>query len=329
MRRVDVVIPCYNYGNYLRACVESVLSQRDVEVRALIIDDCSSDTTVVVGSVLAREDSRVRFRRHTTNRGHIATYNEGLLEWADADYCLLLSADDMLAPGALARAVDIMEANPSVGLVYGDAPKTSTPEALYGEVAGDATYAARFYRDGEFFEWMCREAWNMVPTPTAVVRMSLQRQIGGYNAALPHSGDMEMWLRCAAHADVVALDGVQAFYRTHTSQMSTSYVGVTDFREVDAAFDAVFANHGDRLKNTSRLRQLARQGLADRAFWTAMKRFEGTQGYQPYLDFALALDPTLRERSSWRRFQLKRLIGPTLWTRVMPFVRGRRRQPAA
>ena len=38
------------------------------------------------------------------NRGHIATFNEGLLDWADGDYCVLISADDKLTPGALRRA---------------------------------------------------------------------------------------------------------------------------------------------------------------------------------------------------------------------------------
>ena len=42
----------------------------------------------------------MEFRRHPVNRGHIATYNEGL-EWASGDYLLVLSADDMLTPGAL------------------------------------------------------------------------------------------------------------------------------------------------------------------------------------------------------------------------------------
>src|SRR5439155_19301920 len=99
MNRIDVVIPCYNYGRYLGASVESVLAQRGVSVRALIIDDCSSDNTAEVCAELLRGDQRVAFRRHHTNRGHIATYNEGLLEWVDAEFCVLLSADDMLAPG--------------------------------------------------------------------------------------------------------------------------------------------------------------------------------------------------------------------------------------
>src|ERR1700760_1794231 len=118
---VDVVIPCYKYGRYLRACVESVVGQRDVNVRIIILDDASPDDTAEVGASLAAEYSQVEFRRHATNAGHIATYNEGLIGWSESAYCMLLSADDLLAPGALIRAVDIMERDPSVGMVYGQA----------------------------------------------------------------------------------------------------------------------------------------------------------------------------------------------------------------
>src|ERR1035438_4484005 len=92
---VDVVIPCYNYGKYLRACVESVLSQRDVNVRALVIDDASPDETAELGQELAASDKRVTFHRHEKNKGHIATYNEGLIDWSTSEYTMLLSADDM------------------------------------------------------------------------------------------------------------------------------------------------------------------------------------------------------------------------------------------
>ena len=98
MASVDVVIPCYNYAKYLPRCVASVLSQEGVDVRALIIDDCSTDETPAVGAALAQQDARVLYRRHAKNMRHIATYNEGLIDWASADYCLLLSADDLLAP---------------------------------------------------------------------------------------------------------------------------------------------------------------------------------------------------------------------------------------
>jgi cellulose synthase/poly-beta-1,6-N-acetylglucosamine synthase-like glycosyltransferase len=116
---VDVFVPCYRYGHFLRQCVESVLSQSGVSVRVLIIDEASPDNTAEVAAALASEDPLVSFIRHIENKGHIATYNEGI-EWASADYMLLLSADDYLLPGALSRAAELMDAHPEVGFTFGN-----------------------------------------------------------------------------------------------------------------------------------------------------------------------------------------------------------------
>ena len=120
MSSIDVIIPCYRYGHFLRDCVQTVLMQSEVTVRVLIIDDASPDNTAEVSQELAREDSRVNVLKHASNRGHIATFNEGIA-WAAADYMMLLSADDCLLPGALARSARLMDDHPSVGLVFGRA----------------------------------------------------------------------------------------------------------------------------------------------------------------------------------------------------------------
>ena len=114
MPTVSVVIPCYCYGRFLRDSVGSALNQDGVDVRVLIIDDASPDDSWDVAEALAAEDDRVEVRRHRVNQGHIATYNEGLLEWAEGDYSVLISADDLLTPGALARATSVLDARPNV-----------------------------------------------------------------------------------------------------------------------------------------------------------------------------------------------------------------------
>ena len=58
MASVDVIIPCYKYGHLLEECVESVLSQEDVDVRVVIMDDASPDDTEAIGGRLA-QDRRV------------------------------------------------------------------------------------------------------------------------------------------------------------------------------------------------------------------------------------------------------------------------------
>src|SRR5437763_399662 len=115
---VTVVIPCYNYGRYLSTAVKSVLDQPGVDVEAIVIDDASTDGSAEIVRELAAADPRVRAIFHRGNLGHIATYNEGL-EQASGDYVVLLSADDALTPGSLARATALLESHPSVGLVYG------------------------------------------------------------------------------------------------------------------------------------------------------------------------------------------------------------------
>src|SRR5712691_9822439 len=98
MSRVDVIVPCYNYGDLIEQCVRSVLSQEGVDVRVLIMDDASTDATQSVGRRLAA-DPRVEYRRHEVNRGHIATYNEALA-LLTGEYCVILSADDLLTSGS-------------------------------------------------------------------------------------------------------------------------------------------------------------------------------------------------------------------------------------
>jgi glycosyltransferase involved in cell wall biosynthesis len=43
MPKIDVVIPCYNYGRFLKECVLSVLDQPVSDLRVLIIDDASTE----------------------------------------------------------------------------------------------------------------------------------------------------------------------------------------------------------------------------------------------------------------------------------------------
>src|ERR1700722_3515157 len=115
MPSVSVVIPCYKYGHFLEECTQSVLeNQPGVDVRVLIIDDASPDDSADVARAIAARDPRVEVAVHAGNKGHIATYNEGLLDWADGDYSVLLSADDRLTPGALTRATALLDANPDV-----------------------------------------------------------------------------------------------------------------------------------------------------------------------------------------------------------------------
>jgi GT2 family glycosyltransferase len=296
----------------LRDCVGSVLAQSGVKVRVLIIDDCSPDDTATVGGQLAAGDSWVTFRRHEVNRGHIATYNEGLLEWARATYTLLLSADDMLTPGALMRATRLMELHPEVGFAYGRAIATDKP-SFTDQGADPTDYRQRVLSGAEFWSISCATATNLVATPTLVVRTALQQSLGGYRTDLPHTGDLEMVLRFAAHSSVGVIDCDQAFYRVHGNNMhkATFTSAFTVLQQHKLAFDILFEEREGRIAEPTRMRDLAMRGTAVAAVKKARRLLD--QGEVAACDALVAaaveVSPDVRRSREFRRLRLARVIG--------------------
>lgn len=240
---VSVVVPCYRYGHYVEGAVQSALDQGGVEVEVIVVDDASPDDSGDVVRQLSAEHPQVAAVVHETNRGHIATYDHGL-GLATGEYVLLLSADDLLAPGALARATAVMDRYPSVGLVYGFAPdfedRPPPPRA--------ALPHCTVWTGDRWLERVSARGQNPVCTPTAVMRRDLLEKVGGYDADLPHTADLLMWLRAAAHADVAYLGGVdQAYYRVHGANMhSTDFAALDqDVEERSRAFRVFAAELGD------------------------------------------------------------------------------------
>lgn len=267
---VTVVVPCYNYGHFLPAAVASALDQERVAVDVVVVDDASPDGSGEVAAALAAADPRVRAVRHRTNTGHIATYNDGLA-LARGEFTVLLSADDLLAPGALARATGLMVRHPSVGLVYGIPSSFSTPRPPEPRPRRPSWSV---WRGQEWLDWACRRGRNFIVSPEVVVRTRVLREVGPYNADLPHSGDLEYWLRVAARADVGRVNGpVHAHYRVHDANMhlTTFATMAVDLQERLAAFRTVLTLPGDAARNRTRFlrarRALAREavGLAARS----------------------------------------------------------------
>ncbi len=324
MTSVSVVIPCYKYGHFLEEAVTSVLDdQVGVDVRVLIIDDASPDDSAEVAWKIAARDPRVEVAVHATNKGNIATFNEGLLEWADGDYCALMSADDRLTPGALKRARDLLDAHPRVGFVYGHPlwiMHGAPLPAARTRVRGWSVWPGQWWLERRF-----RDAENPITSPEVVVRTSMQKRVGGYDARLPLAADMEMWMRLAANADVGFIRGVdQAYYRLHEHNMRKAYDALMDLRERQLVFEAVLERYGDSLPEAARLSDLVRHALGGEALWAAGRAYHRKSTEQTSVDelLAFAVDrwPEVSKRPLYRSLQLRKNIGPHAMLSVQPFI---------
>jgi glycosyltransferase involved in cell wall biosynthesis len=319
--RVSVVIPCYNYGHYIPFCVDSVLAQPGVSADVLIIDDASPDGSAEVIKRVAASDSRVRAIYHERNQGHIATYNEGLFQ-VDGDYVVLLSADDLLAPGSLARATALMESNPGVGLVYGPAVNFTKAPPAPGQ--GGAT-SWTIWRGHDWIRDRCRTGRNALLSPEAVMRTSVLHAVGGYQATLPHAGDFDVWMRAASVSDVGFIGGItQAYYRIHSGQMHNVEFEVavrgrvTDLRQRYACFLSVLEKSA-HVPEAGVLLRVARRSLAREAMTLAIRSYDSGEADRwpvgELVSFAEEIFPPGELRSLARALALRRKAGP---------VRGRR-----
>ncbi len=293
MTSVDVAIPNYNYVRYLRACVESVLAQDVEKLRVLIIDNASTDGSAEIALDLAGSDPRVEARIRPTNLGPHASFNEAI-DWASADFFLLLCSDDLLVPGALRRATEILEAEPSLAFVYGRDLQVGEDD-LRAEVEDTPVAGWRRIGGHAFIERFCRLGVFQIPGPTIVVRTSAQKAAGYYRPELPHSDDYDVWLRLAMQGDVAEMDTVQAMIRDHGQNRSSQLRArqILHIRHTEMAVDCFFAHEGSRMPDARELRRLARLGLGGRAYWSAVSSLLRREpGGLQLLKFAISRRPT-------------------------------------
>ncbi len=322
---VTVIIPCYNYGHLLRGAVASALDNRLVDVSVVIVDDASPDGSAAVARQIAAHDGRVTVIEHEVNRGHIATYNDGL-DTVITKYLSLLSADDLLTPGALDRACALFESDPEITMVYGRAERFSgdVPTEVPTEVTGWTVWEG-----GEWAAAVYGNGTNVAFSPEVVVRTTAHQMIGGgYDPAQPHAGDLHMWLRLAAQGRIGHIAGAtQALYRIHGQNMHIADFGIeaaagmlTDFRERQTAFTlaaAHFEQGAELVQRSNRVLARDAVNLAARAYVWGLTELWPVKGL---VDLALELDPQVVHSREWQVYMTRKFVGSRFSHRNPVFV---------
>ena len=112
-------MPCYNQGKYVREAIESVLHQTYKNIEIVCVNDASLDNSNdIIQNILSElNPDNFIYINHKENKGVITTRNEAI-ELATGEYILPLDADDTIEPTYVEKAVNILDENPDVGIVY-------------------------------------------------------------------------------------------------------------------------------------------------------------------------------------------------------------------
>ena len=205
---VSVVIPCYNYGQYLPECLQSIFGQEGgYSFEIIALDDASQDNTL---DVLERfKDSRLRVIRHPRNMGHIYTMSEGLAE-AQGEFVARIDPDDRYRPYFFSTVIPKLEAYPEVGLAYGDAALIDS-RGNNTMPCCDEEHKGKDFKGSEFVRLLFK---NFICAPTAMAR----RQAWLEALPLPPKLAFNDWyfnLMIARRHEFYYVDRVVADYRVH------------------------------------------------------------------------------------------------------------------
>src|SRR5262249_6577885 len=206
MSRIDVVITNYQYGRYLKECVDCVLSQNVENLSILIIDNASTDNSQEVSRRLAANDARISLQLNKENLGHHASLNHGI-EWTTGDYFMVLCSDDLLAPGCLMRAISVLDHNEDVAFVYGAEVLWREGEPLILDEPPESAF--RVLDAPQFIKERSLPAETLISAGALLVRAEAQKRAGGFNSKLRFTDDLEMMLRLTLHGHAAQLSAIQ------------------------------------------------------------------------------------------------------------------------
>jgi len=204
--KISIIIPCYNYQDYVLDCIDSCFRQDyKGKYEVIVIDDCSTDRSVYFIDKFFR--GRVTLIQFKQNCGYSKAKNEGIIR-STGKYITTIDADDMLTDDSLTIRASRL-ANNNIVLVHGRA------YTIKGEGGYDYWYKRRY-------KCHCNPR-TKIHAQTVMMKREVYLKYGLYDELLRSRSDNEMWCRLRNVAGIghsmYYIDHAMAYYRKHDKSM--------------------------------------------------------------------------------------------------------------
>lgn len=248
MVKVSVIMPCYNDGQYIEEAIESVLNQSYKDIELIIIDDGSDDEyTIKVINKISHDKIKVL---HTDHLRPAGARNYGI-SLSTGKYILPVDSDDKIEPTYIEQAVNILEGNPEIGIVYCQAD-------LFGEQSG------RWDLPNYSFETMLLD--NIVFV-TALFYKEDWEKAGGFNTTMD-SGmeDYDFWLSILGLGkQIYQIPEILFHYRIKKVSRTTQFMD--NSIQVKEIYRRMYDNHEEFYrKNAKAYATILRDALIEQTF---------------------------------------------------------------
>jgi glycosyltransferase involved in cell wall biosynthesis len=219
---VSVIMPVRDGARWIGEALASLQAQSFADFELIVVDDGSQDRTAHIVAQ-AQGDARIRLLPQPP-LGLVAALNRGL-EAAHGEFIARLDADDRAHPARLARQVELLRAQPELGLIGSWAEIIDADGRTLGRLRPPA--------DPDALATMLMWRNPMLHSST-MWRADLTARVGRYRAAFEAAEDYDLWLRMAEHGRIANIPEYLLQYRRHDA-------GVTGRRKLRQLFSARLA----------------------------------------------------------------------------------------
>jgi glycosyltransferase involved in cell wall biosynthesis len=210
---IAIVTPAYNHGDYIRATIDSVLSQNYPRLNYIVMDGCSTDGTK---DILESYGNQLNWLSEPDD-GQADAINIGFRH-VSGDIMGWLNSDDLLAPGTLNYVARFFQENPEIDFVYGLRVTIDKEGSEVGRVILPP-HDSKALRHG-----------NFIPQETMFWRRRVWETIGGVNPKLQFAMDWDFSLRAlASGARFKRLPRFLGLFRIYPEQKSQAIVPTGEF----------------------------------------------------------------------------------------------------
>lgn len=230
---VSVLMPVYNSEQYIAQAIESILAQTFVDFEFLIIDDGSTDASLMLLEACAVKDTRVCLTSRK-NKGIPRTRNE-LLSQAKGEFIAVMDADDVALPERFTRQVEFLQNNPEVICVGG-------AHEVIDEKGRLLTRLELPEHDDEI-QRLALAGHGSIRHPCAMIRRTVLIEVGGYDEALLSAHDLDLWLKLGEIGTLANLKEIVLKYRLHMNSISEQK-GVQQRSDARAACERAWQRRG-------------------------------------------------------------------------------------
>ena len=210
--RISVIIPTYNYGQFLNATLKSVFDQIATDVEVIVVDDGSCDTTF---EIIQPFKSKICYI-YQKNSGLSSARNTGLMN-CTGEFIKLLDADDILGPQTLSFQLEFMRKNPDVSISVCKS-KLFHKTDLHGNPRPSGYWS--LFRE-HLDTHLC--FYNIAPPHAYFFRRQVFLKTGWFDPELAACEDYDYWLRSAVNGFIPRFNPSGfVYYRRHPNSMSSN-----------------------------------------------------------------------------------------------------------